>query len=224
MNLRQYVKPNQIKRFKRFLDRRLRVPLGIRYAFQFKGFQNLLCFVYSRKVLRHNTFMVLGETYHYFDTVKTWLGERAVELPIVMKIVRKYQDANILEIGNVLAHHVQFQHDVLDKYETVNGVINEDVVDFKPKKKYDLIVSVSTLEHVGWDERPRDDMKIPRAIGNLRTLITPRSGTIIVTLPLGYNSALDKLLKEGIIRDVVTCNPWHILTYNWTVFVGFLFD
>ena len=43
-------------------------------------------------------------------------------------------------------------------------------------------------------------MKIPRAIENMKALITSRDGMIIVTLPLGYNSALDKLLKDGIIQ------------------------
>ena len=43
-------------------------------------------------------------------------------------------------------------HDVLDKYEKGNNVINDDVVSFSTEVKYDLIVSVSTLEHVGWDE------------------------------------------------------------------------
>jgi hypothetical protein len=43
-------------------------------------------------------------------------------------------------------------------------------------------------------------MKILRAIENMKALITPLGGMIIVTLPLGYNSALDKLLKDGIIR------------------------
>ncbi len=32
----------------------------------------------------------LGKSYRYFDTVKTWHGERAVEIPIVMETVRKY--------------------------------------------------------------------------------------------------------------------------------------
>ena len=73
-------------------------------------------------------------------------------------------------------------------------------MDFRPDKRYDLIVSISTLEHVGWDEKPRDNMKIPRAIENMKALITSRGGMIIITLPLGYNSALDKLLKDGIIR------------------------
>jgi hypothetical protein len=114
-----------------------------------------------------------------------------------MEMVRTYQGKNILEIGNVLSHHVRFEHDVLDKYEIAKGVINADAVDFESEKKYDLIVSISTLEHVGWDEKPRDDMKIPRAIGNLKNLISSRGGTMLITLPLGYNPVLDKLVKNG---------------------------
>jgi len=68
-------------------------------------------------------------------------------------MVRKYRGKNILEIGNVLSRHIKLEHDILDKYETAKGVINEDIVDFKSEKKYDLIISISTLEHVGWDEK-----------------------------------------------------------------------
>lgn len=139
-----------IKRLNAFLNRLLPISPGIMYAFGFKG----------------------------FDTVKTWHGERAVEIAIVLEMVKKYQGMNILEIGNVLSHHVKFEHDVLDKYEIAKGVINEDIVDFKSDKKYDLIVSVSTIEHVGWDEKPRDNMKILRAIENLKTIIVSRGGTI----------------------------------------------
>src|SRR5919109_776613 len=191
---------NQVKKLKILLNRLLQVAQGIRYAFGFTGFQCLLYFIYCRKILRHNTFIIFGKTYHYFDSSKTWIGERAVEIPIVMEMVREYQGTNILEVGNVLSHHIQFEHDILDKYEIAKGVLNEDVVDFRSKKKYDLIVSVSTLEHVGWDEKPRDDLKILHAIENLKTLITPRGGTIIITLPLGYNPAMDKLLKDGMIQ------------------------
>ena len=44
----------------------------------------------------------------------------------------------LLEIGNVLSHYFKWDHDVVDKYEKVEGVINEDVVDFRPSKKYDI--------------------------------------------------------------------------------------
>jgi hypothetical protein len=168
---------------------------GIRYAFHYCGFYTLLYFCYNRKVRRHNTFIVRGNCYHYFDSFgnNTWHNERSVEVPIVMEMVRKYRGRNFLEVGNVLSNFFRFEHDIVDKYETARGVINEDVVDFESDKKYDLIVSISTLEHVGWDENPRDDMKIPRAIENLKTLIKSRGGTILITLPLAHNRDLDRI-------------------------------
>ena len=100
----------------------------------------------------------------------------------------------------MLSNYVHFQHDIVDKYEKAEGVINQDVVDFQPAEnendKYDLIVSISTIEHVGWDETPRDPKKIPRALENLTTKCLAPRGEIVVTLPLGYNTYLDKLLKE----------------------------
>ena len=106
---------------------------------------------------------------------------------------------NILEIGNVLSHHIQFEHDVLDRYEIAKGVMNEDVVDFESEKKYDLIVSISTLEHVGGTRIHVTVLKILRAIENLKTLLS-KGGIIVITVPLGYNEYLDKLLNEGLIR------------------------
>jgi hypothetical protein len=173
---------------------------GIRYSFHVNGFRSLLCHLYCRKVRRHRTFLVQGDSYNYFDSFGngTWYNERSVEIPIVMKVVRRYQGRNILEIGNVLSNYFRFDHDILDKYENAKDVINADVVDFKPDKKYDLILSISTLEHVGWDENPRDNTKIPQAIENLKTLIA-QGGTIIVTLPLGYNPHLDILLENRLV-------------------------
>jgi hypothetical protein len=90
-------------------------------------------------------------------------------------------------------------HDVVDKYEKAEGVINEDVVDFHTSKKYSLIISISTLEHVGWDEYPRDPEKIFDAIKNLKNLLGA-GGKLVVTLPLGENNVLDKYLEIGKIK------------------------
>jgi hypothetical protein len=159
-------------------------------------------------------------TYNYFDSFSkgggSWYNERAVEIAIVMDIVRRYQGKNILEIGNVLSHYFAFEHDVCDKYEGATGVITKDVVDFQSDKKYDLIICISTLEHVGWDENPRDSSKIPRAIRHLKTLGS-KGGLIIITLPLGYNSDLDELLKHGQIQFTEQCQLIRISAGNeWT--------
>lgn len=147
------------------------------------------------------SFTFRGNTYHYFwhPYNTTWRGERAIEVPIIWELVKTYRGKEILEIGNVLSHYFPVNHDILDKYEEVNGVVNQDVIDFQPSKKYDLIVSISTLEHVGWDENLREPMKILPSLENLKRCLSP-GGKIVVTLPLGYNSEIDTLLNEGKIQ------------------------
>jgi len=143
------------------------------------------------------TFTFQGRTYNYFyhRYNKTWKNERAVEVPIIREIMKKYREKRILEVGNVLSHYFFVNHDIIDKYEKADDVINQDIVDFHPTKKYELIVSISTLEHIGWTEESRDPLKILRAIQNLRSLIASK-GKIVVTLPLGFNIEMDKLIKE----------------------------
>lgn len=167
--------------------------------------------------------MFRGDHYNYFCHMynTTWRNERAVEVPIVWGIVKKHEGKRILEVGNVFSHYFPVQHTVLDKYEKAPNVINLDVVDFRPAEKYDLIVSVSTLEHVGWDEKPREPRKILRALENLKSCCAS-GGQIVVTLPLGYNRELDKLVEEGGIRfteryclkRISRDNRWVEVEYN----------
>lgn len=142
-------------------------------------------------------FRFQGRNYQYFCHRYnfTWMNERAVEVPVIWEMVKKYHGKKILEVGNVLSHYFSFSHDILDKYEKGEGVINQDIVGFKPAGKYDLIVSISTLEHVGWDENPRDPGKVLRAVENLRNCLVSK-GKMIITLPLGYNPPMDELLGE----------------------------
>ena len=124
-------------------------------------------FIYCKLLLYlrpPGTFILQGRPYRYFyhPYNTTWKNERAVEIPIILDKIQfyHYQGGRILEVGNVLSNYVHFQHDIIDKYDKSEGVINQDVVDFQPAEnendKYDLIVSISTIEHVGWDETPRD--------------------------------------------------------------------
>lgn len=58
---------------------------------------------------------------------------------------------------------------------------------------YDWIVSISTMEHVGHDEEPKDPGAAARAIHHLRSLLAS-GGEMLVTVPGGYNPALDRAL------------------------------
>jgi hypothetical protein len=118
--------------------------------------------------------------------------------------VQQHDAERVLEVGYVLSHYYPVHHDVVDKYAKGDGIINADVVDFQAEKKYDLIVSISTLEHVGFNEEKFSEQpgliarpdKTLHAIQNLKGLLSHR-GKIIATVPLGYNLGLDELLTEG---------------------------
>lgn len=170
-------------------------------ALVIKIFDSTVGFYYYNIFKKSQTFVFQRNTYSYFyhKYNRTWRNDRAVEVPIIREILKEYSGKKILEVGNVLSHYFTVGHDILDKYEQANGVINKDVVDFKTAVKYDLIVSISTLEHVGWDENPREPMKVLKAIENLTTCLAP-GGKLVVTLSLGYNPYMDRLLNEEKIQ------------------------
>jgi hypothetical protein len=88
------------------------------------------------------------------------------------------------------------RHEIIDKYEAAPGVRNIDVMEHQPAARYGLIVSISTVEHVGWDDAPRDTTKAVRAIELMRSWLAP-GGELFVTVPLGYHPTLDRSLVDG---------------------------
>lgn len=196
------------------------ISRGTRFIFNKSGGRHLLHFLtefFHEHFSDSKKFKFQNQKYDYFHHPYNTGGERTVEVPIIWKAVEEYMASkkSILEVGNVLSHYFPVFHTVVDKYEPGEGVINEDIVNYNPSKKYDLIVSISTLEHVGWDEEPREPEKILRAIERLEDFLAD-GGKMIVTLPLGYNSEMDKYLREGKIsfsriyfmKRVTRSNKW----------------
>ena len=187
---------------------------------------------YYRRFRSSEHFKFQGNTYHYFfhPYVTTWKNERAAIIPIIWNIVRKSreQEKRILEVGNVLSYYFKVDYDILDKYEIMKGAINEDVVDFNPLKPYDLIISIFTMSSVGWYEdiearrtgtsspsvSPQDSNKVLQAINNLKKHLAP-GGQIVVVHDLGYNPAMDNLLKSGQLRFDKHYYLKRISGYRW---------
>lgn len=146
---------------------------------------------------RLRTFTFQGDTYEYFyhPFNLTWNNERVVEIPIARRFVEQAAGKRVLEVGNVLSHYFMSTHDVVDKYERGRRVINEDIVRFTPSQNYDLIVCVSTIEHVGWDEHQKEPEKILTALQKMKQMLRS-GGTLVVTMPIGENPFLDQCLQS----------------------------
>lgn len=159
---------------------------------------------YYKKFRTDDTFHFNGKNYPYFfhgrvaGAGPSWKNERCVNIPIVLDIIKDYRnkDKKVLELGNVLSYAINIDHDVIDKYEIMEGIINEDIVDYDPPFKYDLIVSVLCLQSVGWDEIPKDPPKILRALDNMNNMLAP-GGKMVISIGWGWNQYLESLILEG---------------------------
>ncbi len=162
-------------------------------------------------------FQFRGKRYAYYRSRKTRFNERAVELPIVKRELDRCEVSSILgktvrilEVGNVFHKHYS-KHPpawpVVDLYEKpYHHVINEDITKFETSERYDLVVSVSTLEHVGFDyQEKRDPARCRIAVERIRTLLKP-GGRLIVTCGFGYNRNWDRMVVSGEIEfDRLDC-------------------
>ncbi len=142
------------------------------------------------------TFLFDGCRYSYVYNLQnaTFRNERAVEIPIAL--TKFPLQGDVLEVGNVLSQYMKFPHDVVDKYEQDVQVQNVDIVEYCPNKQYDLVISISTFEHVGWDEIPKEPAKVVRAVQQVKSLLKP-AGRLLVTVPTGYNEFLDACLRTN---------------------------
>lgn len=129
---------------------------------------------------------------------RTWATERCIEVAIARQELEDAKGRRILEVGNVLWHYGDRGHTVVDKYEEAEGVRNIDVVDLGDDEFFDLILSISTMEHVGWDETPREPEKFLSAYERLVAALAP-GGKLVVTVPVEWNEWLDAALADDAI-------------------------
>lgn len=145
---------------------------------------------------RKKTFRFAGREYrylyHHHNT--TWLNERTVEVPVGKAQLDRFKPEDVLEVGNVTKNYFPNErHVVLDKYERAPGIINEDIIGFNPGRTFKLVLSISTIEHVGHDEADgeKDLSKCINAINHITDKLVERGGEFWMTFPHNWNPTLD---------------------------------
>lgn len=186
------------KRFFSYIKR-----YGLKYTLEYsfeKIFSPILHVYYNRlKRSKHFLFEDKSHNYFYHKYRSTWANERIVEIPIFKNLADKAKSEEVLEIGNVLSHYFDVKHDILDKYENLPHIIKEDILSYKPEKKYKLIISISTFEHIGWDENPRNPEKIMPVLEHIKSLLCD-DGVLVFSVPTNYNPELDGMIFNNVIQ------------------------
>ena len=127
--------------------------------------------------------------------------ERTVEIPIAFDFLAALnKPASVLALVNVLSHYENHLSETLgiasrrivDKLEVEVGVDNEDLMNLASEKKYDAIVSLSTVEHMGQKGDPSGgygehaenlDIEAPlKAIANIYDILAADGKALITVL------------------------------------------
>lgn len=148
-------------------------------------------------------FFFKGKYYPFYFNMynATWRFDRKYEIPIFIKAIEDYGKDDILEVGNTLSHYVDVKYDIVDKYEEDSNIIPEDICTYKPDKKYGLIISISTLEHIGLYQYGEGDKEtIELAMKNIKSLLKPKGKFIFSYTGNGYNPELEEWLENNNIK------------------------
>ncbi len=147
-------------------------------------------------------------------------SERAVEIPVVMRKAGEIK-GRVLEVGDVTGSFlVKSQHLDSDYYTLIDWSVNGlDVLDCFLSLNYSLVISISTLEHIGLGhyQDPNLDRADLIAAERLYESTLP-GGKIIVTLPVGEGEASHRVysywaLKE--LKEVLRCTSTVYYRWRW---------
>lgn len=179
-----------------------RIPWGIKRFGWPVLFMKPLRVIFTPLILRMlppRTLEFRGESLDYFYHAYniTWATERCVEVPLAQYFLRRCK-GRVLEVGNVLSHYFGPLHDVVDKFESGERVLNCDITEVRLPEKLDLILSISTFEHIGFDDDQAENsgQKIKQAIEVCKGLLAP-SGLLVFTVPFGYNREMDQMIRSN---------------------------
>lgn len=165
------------------------------------------------------TFTWDGRTLAYFDHPynHTAFNSRRVEVPIALAFLHALPPAaRILEIGNVLSHYGPRSWDVVDFYEP--RCLNVDVMKWAPTGGYDAVITISTLEHIGYGQYAvgvRETYEPVDVWRHLQSFLAPR-GKLLATVPLEFNPALDDALRTDQLALTRAWYMRHVGDGAWT--------
>lgn len=175
-------------------------------------------FLKNNKDIKVGYFKSISYFYGLYNC--TPLNERCLEIALGEQFINK-SALPILEIGNVLKRYIKTNKLItIDKYEKYPNVYNYDFKSFKKYKKllpekFNLI-SLSTFEHIGWDEK-MDKNAFIKIFSTLKELKIFGLNSVLISLPLGWNPSVDYYLAYKIIPKNYNITYFVKINFRWKI-------
>jgi cyclopropane fatty-acyl-phospholipid synthase-like methyltransferase len=84
---------------------------------------------------------------------------------------------------------------VIDLNEKWPGATNADIMIYQPEQPLDLIVSISTLEHIGYNKWTDTGLyKLSEVMVRLERMLAP-GGVFVATVPIGWRPDMDAEIR-----------------------------
>ena len=121
-------------------------------------------------------------------------NERTIEVPLGQYFIDQTQDkSNLIEIGATLPHYREEKHQVVDLDEKHPLAVNRDAYDMNFTGRD--VVSISTIEHVHFDETDQGTaIKIGHS-AELAWRIVKQAQRYLLTWPIFHNLQLDAFMS-----------------------------
>ena len=151
-----------------------------------------------------NVNLQLYKTPNSYNAAAT--NERTIEIPLGFYF-KDYFKNDIIEIGAVTPYYHNCQHEVYDLYDSYKKCIRKDFSTCDDFYKNKNILSISTVEHIGFDNYSNQHGKYPveRWDGGFIILqkIISSCNNYLLTIPIGYNPVLDHKILQSDISHLI---------------------
>jgi hypothetical protein len=124
----------------------------------------------------------------------TIANERAIEIPLALRYLSE-MNGDLVEVGAVTPYYSTSNHKVIDPMDKKSTIKSRaEDYDFTDEN----VLSISTIEHIGRGRKKYEKPKIKDLAFKVLKKICKESKSCLLSWPMGYNTELDKKVKQNI--------------------------
>jgi hypothetical protein len=139
---------------------------------------------------------------------QSYRNERTIEIPLGAYALNRLKElGETVELGAVMGFYQEIDHIMIDLYEVGHDkILNKNYLDCYDLKGKNLL-SISTIEHIGWEEHGRTSYIGENMAAEAFDKAISESPYYFITTPVGAHPKLDKHIAKSNTFRVIMKRP-----------------